>query len=213
MINQLFWDFDGTLFNTYPKMVQAFKQALTDLNIDEVEIDEHDIYLTMRQHDVGTAIRKSAAFYGINEASLRRLNKKHQTKLVAAAQPFADVNEVLKLAKQLGGDNYLLTHRDDQAKALLEQFKLTQYFSDYVTSDLNLPRKPDPKSINYLIQKHHVDRKAAMMIGDRKLDIAAGHNANIAACLFDPDGIIGDSGNPDIRITAMADLISWLTKH
>ncbi|WP_279384026.1 HAD hydrolase-like protein [Lentilactobacillus kisonensis] len=76
MINQLFWDFDGTLFNTYPKMVQAFKHALIDLNIDEVEIDEHDIYLTMRQHDVGTAIRKAAAFYGIAESQLRSLNKK-----------------------------------------------------------------------------------------------------------------------------------------
>ena len=57
MINQLFWDFDGTLFDTYPKMVAAFMQALSDLGIDDVEIDEHQIYETMRQHDV-RALRK-----------------------------------------------------------------------------------------------------------------------------------------------------------
>lgn len=212
MINQLFWDFDGTLFNTYPKMVQAFKHALIDLDIDEVEIDEHDIYLTMRQHDVGTAIRKSAAFYGIDEKTLRTLNKRYQTELVSSAEPFSGAKAVLALAEQLGGHNYLLTHRDNQAKALLAQFDLEQHFTDYVTSNQKFPRKPNPESINYLITKNNVDRKKAIMIGDRKLDVAAGHNANIASCLFDPDGIIGDSGNPDIRITALSDLIPWLSK-
>lgn len=67
MINQLFWDFDGTLFDTYPKMVTAFAQALGDLEIDDVEIDKVQIYTIMRQHDVGTAIRKFSAFYGIDE--------------------------------------------------------------------------------------------------------------------------------------------------
>ncbi len=49
-------------------MVEAFMQALRDLGVDDVEIDQNQIYVTMRQHDVGTAIRKVfSAFYGIDE--------------------------------------------------------------------------------------------------------------------------------------------------
>ncbi|MCH4163206.1 MAG: HAD-IA family hydrolase [Lentilactobacillus diolivorans] len=212
MINQLFWDFDGTLFNTYPMMVQAFIKALGDLNVDEIEIDEHDIYTTMRQHDVGTAIRKYSAFYSIDETTLRKLNRRYQVEMVTDAKPFPGVTKVFELVKQLHGDNYLLTHRDNQAKTLLKKFDLEKYFTDYVTSNQKLPRKPQPDSINWLADRNHVDRTKAIMIGDRKLDVAAGHNANIAACLFDPDGIIVDSGNPEIKINALVELIPWLSK-
>ncbi len=213
MINQLFWDFDGTLFDTYPLMVAAFKQTLLEMEIDDVEIDEHDIYLTMRQHDVGTAVRKYAAFYHIDEATLRQLNRQHQTHLVTQAKPFKGLEAVFTLVNQLSGANYLLTHRDDQAKQLLESFNLLQYFTDFVTSVQKFPRKPNPDSINWLIEKHHVDRKKAIMIGDRKLDVQAGNNANIASCLFDPDGIITETGSPDIRITEIEELVPWLTKR
>lgn len=211
MINQLFWDFDGTLFDTYPKMVAAFVQALGDLGIDDVEIDQHQIYVIMRQHDVGTAIRKFSSFYGIEEKQLRKLNKKYQTELVEDALPFPGAKEILELAISMNGRNFLLTHRDDQAKSMLKKFDLLEDFSDFVTSDQNFPRKPKPDSINWLIKSNEVDRKKAIMIGDRKLDVAAGHNANIASCLFDPDGIIVDSGNPEIRVTEINELVPWLT--
>lgn len=213
MINQLFWDFDGTLFNTYPMMVQAFKQALLEMDIDKIEIDEHEIYLTMRQHDVSTAIRRFAAFYGIDEATLRKLNKRYQVKLVEDAQPFKGVFEVLDFVKGMPGNHYLLTHRDNQAKSLLKKFNLLTYFTDFVTSNQNFPRKPQPDSINWLIDKHHINRQNAIMIGDRKLDVQAGNNANIASCLFDPDGTIVEEGNPDIKITEIDELIPWLQKR
>ncbi|KRM11614.1 HAD-IA family hydrolase [Lentilactobacillus farraginis] len=213
MINQLFWDFDGTLFDTYPMMIAAFKRALLKMAIDEVAIDEHDIYVTMRQHDVGTAIQKAAAFYGIDEQTLRRLNKKYQVEMVEAAKPFDGVAEVLAFVKKMSGSHYLLTHRDNQAKRLLQKFDLLKYFSDFVTSDQEFPRKPNPASINWLIEKNHVDRSSAIMIGDRKLDVQAGNHANVASCLFDPDGLIVETGNPDIKITEVKELIPWLSKR
>lgn len=39
-----FWDFDGTLFDTYPIMVQAFMQALLKQHVSEYELDEVEIY-------------------------------------------------------------------------------------------------------------------------------------------------------------------------
>lgn len=58
-----FWDFDGTIFDTYPIMVQAFMLALTQQRVSEIELDEQDIYETMRQHSLGTAVQKFSAHF------------------------------------------------------------------------------------------------------------------------------------------------------
>ncbi|WP_252893536.1 hypothetical protein [Lentilactobacillus senioris] len=49
-------------------------------------------------------------------------------------------------------------------------------------------------------------------MGDRELDVLAGHNANIASSLFDPDGLIVQTGDPEIRVAAMPELKLWLAK-
>ena len=35
MIRDIIWDFDGTLFDTYPWIVDSFRKALKDKGIDE----------------------------------------------------------------------------------------------------------------------------------------------------------------------------------
>ncbi|MGF7436564.1 HAD-IA family hydrolase [Lentilactobacillus senioris] len=212
MINQLFWDFDGTLFDTYPAMVRAFHLTLMDLNVDEVEIDDHSIYTTMRQQSLGTAFDQYGAEFGLNLDQLKTTYYRHEVQEVAGAKPIAGVTEILQQAIDNGGANYLLTHRNDQAKQLLADNGFKNQFVDAVTADMPFPRKPKPDSLNYLIDKHNVDRKAAMMIGDRELDVLAGHNANIASSLFDPDGLIVQTGDPEIRVAAMPELNLWLAK-
>ncbi|WP_283678715.1 HAD-IA family hydrolase [Lentilactobacillus sp. Marseille-Q4993] len=210
MINYLFWDFDGTVMDTYPAMVAAFKQALMDLGIDDVEIDEHDIYKIMRQHSVGAALDKFSAFYRLSHDSLAKLNGKYQTMNVTDSKPFAGVEGVLKFAVENGGKNFLLTHRDDQSKELLAESGLLEYFSDFVTSANDFPRKPKPDSLNYLIEKNNVSRNHAAMIGDRSLDIEAGHNANIEGYLFDPDRTIVTTGSTEYRTPSMTELRDYL---
>ncbi|MEI2428579.1 HAD hydrolase-like protein, partial [Priestia megaterium] len=34
----ILWDFDGTIFDTYPTIVKAFKELLTDQTISEDDI-------------------------------------------------------------------------------------------------------------------------------------------------------------------------------
>jgi len=210
MIKNLIWDFDGTLFDTYPQMVQAFAKALNDLGIDSVEIDEHEIYVVMRQHSVGSALKKYASFYGVDETKLAEINKKYQDQMVMAAKPFSGVNELLDLALNNDGGNFLLTHRDEQAKDLLAKFDLLDKFSGFVTSADKFPRKPKPDSLNWLKKTYDLSNDQTMMIGDRQLDVEAGNNANVFTALFDLDRTILHTGNPDIRVTALSELLDYL---
>lgn len=102
----------------------------------------------------------------------------------------------------------MLTHRNESAKEILKRDGLLEYFKDFVTADDNFKRKPDPESLDYLLDKHQIDRKTAVMVGDRTLDVDAGHNAGIAGILFDPDGLIkADSCRPEQQIKTLKELI------
>ena len=45
------------------------------------------------------------------------------------------------------------------------------------------------------------------MVGDRTLDIEAGHNAGMAGILFDPDDLIEDC-EPDLRVTNLLAMLA-----
>ena len=54
-----FWDFDGTLYNSYPGMVRAFVETL---KTQEIELDSTEVYKIMRE----ASVRKAFKLYGKN---------------------------------------------------------------------------------------------------------------------------------------------------
>ena len=79
-----------------------------------------------------------------------------------------------------------------------------------MTSLDGFPAKPAPDALNFLIQKHGLDRAQCVMLGDRDIDLDAGKNAGIACALFDPEGFYPDYDTP-WRFSDMAALRRALT--
>ncbi|WP_054726514.1 HAD-IA family hydrolase [Paucilactobacillus hokkaidonensis] len=123
-------------------------------------------------------------------------------------QLFEGVRNALQQVVQNGGQNYLLTHRNNSAMEFITQDGIKSLFTDFITAEQPFPRKPNPTSLNYLIDKHKVDRETAVMVGDRNLDIDAGHNAGIAGILFDPDDLIEVTSNPEIKIHSITEILN-----
>ena len=87
-----------------------------------------------------------------------------------------------------GGNNYLYTHRDRVAVRYLEIYGLRDLFADAVTREHGFPHKPAPDAIDYLVDKHGLDKDDCLMLGDRLIDIGSGVNAGVRTCLFDEFG-------------------------
>ncbi|WP_191981017.1 HAD-IA family hydrolase [Levilactobacillus bambusae] len=208
--SQIFWDFDGTIMNTYPSMVEAVVKALTQMGISEFEIDDGEIYEAMRQSDLETALTQASAMYNLDKAALKDRYEANEKSMVKTAKPFLGVPEILQFVVDNGGRNFLLTHRDQSALKGLEAERLASFFTGTVTKDQPFPRKPNPASLESLMTTYVVDKDAAMMVGDRNLDVEAGHNAGIAGALFDPDHLIRVYSNPEIRVSQMPELEEWL---
>lgn len=176
-IKNYIWDFDGTLFNTYPVMLIALQQAITKHGI------EYDCDLARFIKE--KSIREFADQYGTQTF----LDDYHQieSELQQAPTYYPEIPMILKTIVKRGGQHFVVSHRDDKTYAYLGE--LNSLFTEIITSDHHFARKPNPESLRYLIDKYHLEPDQTAMIGDRPLDILAGQHAGIKTILFDEANI------------------------
>jgi len=207
-----FWDFDGTLVDTYPGMVRAFSAALIASGVNDFEIDQGAIMQAMRQHSFGTALQQFCAEYQLDQHRVKRLYDLKMPAEFPTAPAFKGLADILTWITDQGGRNFLLTHRDHAAIERLTALDVWSTFSGAVTKDDDFPRKPDPASLLSLCKQYAVDRQRAVMIGDRNLDIQAAQRAGMAGILFDPDHRISLDSQPVVRVTQLPELQAWLAE-
>ncbi|MEO1770856.1 HAD-IA family hydrolase [Candidatus Enterococcus ferrettii] len=175
------WDFDGTLYDTYPVMMDALMQALQDF---KVEAERHQVYEMIKAESIRYLIEQQ----NLPEDSFNRVFHQYENQILKDSFPFSDAKQTLENLKLRGGRHFIVTHRTVEATwKLLKRDFLDNLIEDIIGSDSGYPRKPDPTSLNALIKNYGLDRKETIMIGDRKLDIEAGENAQIATCFYNRD--------------------------
>ncbi len=180
MYKHIIWDFDGTLFDTYPVMAQSFHKALKEIGIDESA--EHIMDLMKVSGACLMAYCQNR--YSIDERLKQNYDRLRKDAEMELAKPFPGIKNVCDRISSTGGKNYIYTHRGRSAIELLKKFDLINYFSDFVTKESNFKRKPHPEALLYLIEKNNIPKELALMIGDRDIDLQAGRNAGIHTCYF-----------------------------
>ena len=180
----LIWDFDGMLFNTYPRMATAFQQALNDLGVNA---SYEDVMVRIKR-SVGRAAGDYAARFGLDRAALvERYQLREHAMPPETMIPYEGMGYLLQDAASAGCRHYLYTHRDSTAIEALERYGLQKLFSGMVTAMDHFPAKPAPDALISILTKYELDPKVSLMLGDRDIDIKAAQNAGISGCLFDPE--------------------------
>lgn len=202
MFLQFIWDFDGTLFHTYDGMLLAFKMVLMDDGINEPDED----ILKRLKTTLGEALEFYSKKFNLDkncmEAKFREYEEKYGYEHMV---PFEGLEKILKYIKEIGGNNFIYTHRNSICNKLIEKYSLTGYFTEIVTKEYGLGRKPDPKGFNYIINKYNLKRADTLAVGDRDLDLLAGKNSGTSTCLFLSKGS-SYSSNADYVIHSLSDL-------
>ena len=188
-----FWDYDGTLYDTYPRITRAVVKTLRDFGIPAGEAEVHDL--------VKRSLGHAWAFYckdrGIDNDTFMACYRTHaDVEGMESMRPYPGIPEMLRAIVDKGGKNYLYTHRGLNAWEFLKNDGLDGLFCDGVTNKDGFPAKPAPDALNYLAEKHHLDKRQCIMMGDRDIDLDAGKNAGMACALFDPENFYPDYDTP-----------------
>ena len=189
-IRYAFWDFDGTLLDSYPAMVRSFVAAAADYGV-AVPADRA---LSLMKENLRHCCEVIGGENGISADALVAAFRRHeQDELKRGLPPVEGIPETLEVLHRRGVTHYVATHRDLQCRELLEKAGLAHYFAGYVTQEDALPRKPAPDMLLHLMHKHGLDPAQCVMIGDRPLDTESGINAGILSVLMDPEGRFPDA--------------------
>lgn len=181
-----FWDFDGTLFNTYPRICRAFQKSLADAGIfEEIEVIHPQLKITLE-----TAAKHFASLHPsvTPQALLDGYHLHSEEEDISTFIPFPGMKDFLHSVISTGGHNYLYTHRGNSVFGVLDHYDITGLFTDIVTSLDGFPSKPAPDALLFLMKKHSLNPSECVMVGDREIDLAAGLNAGMNAICLDPDG-------------------------
>ena len=205
-VRHLFWDFDGTLYDSYPNVTHAFLCTLDELGCSALVTPREA--LSLLKVSEFSAAQHCAGMAGMDAARVMEVFARYHARESAFA-PYAGLGECLRTLHAAGVRHYLYTHRDRRAVEQLEQDGLWSLFSDGVTSEDGFPHKPAPDALRCLLARNAIDPTEAAMVGDRDIDIEAGNNAGIRGVLFDPDGFYPGL-RADLRAGSMAELTRLL---
>lgn len=186
MITEFIWDFDGMLFDTYPHTTAALCEYFRRHGRI---IDENEAFDKLK-----ISIREAFRYFGLPDEGEKEFYEiEDDLDFLPRGVPYEGIPEILRYITGNGGRNYLYTHRDKVAIQYLDLYGLTPLFTDFVTREMDFPFKPSPDALNYLIEKHSLDKDCCLMIGDRAIDCGSGLNAGTRALLFDEFRTLEDS--------------------
>ena len=188
-----FWDYDGTLYDTYPRITRAIIKTMQAYGVDA----DYDVLYPLLKKKFRCAWAAFLEPLGIPyEDFMDTYHRFSELETGDTMQLYPGAREMLEAVVKNGGKNYLYTHRGQSAFGYLERDGLTELFTDCITSQHNFHSKPAPDALDYLAQKHGLDKRECIMIGDRAIDLDAGKNAGMGCALFDPEGYYPDYETP-----------------
>ncbi|WP_079911823.1 HAD-IA family hydrolase [Paenibacillus sp. 32352] len=162
----ILWDFDGTLFDTYPVYTEIMYEVMEE-RVSKEEILNH----------LKLSFSHTIKQFGLGEQQLNRIFTKERDLHPSHMKPFPFVEAILKLAEV----NVIMTHKPRiEVLPILEYYGWMHYFAEIVAGGDGYPSKPNPESYKYLHDKYKLD----LVIGDREIDILPGRHIGLRTCLF-----------------------------
>lgn len=202
------FDLDGTLGNTLPVCISAFREAIEPYA--GRAISDAEIIATFGPTEEGT-VRALAPdnFTECLEDYLRHYTAHHET----CPAPFEGITELLLELQQVGVRLGLVTGKGHRSTEIsLRRFSMDTLFEFIETGSPHGPRKAG--GIRQIVAKWGMEPANVVYVGDAPSDIHAAHEAGTAvvaaAWAETADAEILASLHPDALLTSVAALREYL---
>jgi len=173
----IFYDLDGTLVRTAEAITYAannilkhFERAPLSYEVIRKFVGKGLYYLVAQclQTEEPKVLEQGAEIY-------RTYYRDHMMDHAKLYEGVLDILNFFQAKVQIVITNKPNPYSDDMLKGL----KVRDYFEEVIPGNAEYPRKPNPSSIQALIENHELAQEQAIMIGDSCVDIETANNACI----------------------------------
>ena len=192
------WDLDGTLLDSYEAILSGIEETFGQFSIpyDKEKVREFILKYSVQDLLVWVAEERKLDVEVLNQVRSQSLAEKNaQVVLMPGAR------DMLAWADQVGIQQFVYTHKGDNAFTILRDLGLESYFTEILTSQSGFARKPSPEAATYLLDKYQLDPEKTYYIGDRTLDVEFAQNSGIQSINFLESSFEGNH-----RIQELADI-------
>ncbi|MBO4108416.1 HAD-IA family hydrolase [Streptococcus suis] len=180
------WDLDGTLLDSYEAILAGIQETYEQYKLP---FDREEVKQFILRYSVKDLLVRDADKYGLDSDELNRVRatslKEKNTKIPL----MAGAREILDWTAEKGIQNFVYTHKSDNAFQVLEDLGVRHHFTEILTSDSGFARKPSPEALLFLIEKYGLDKENTHYIGDRMLDVETAINAGIQSINLQIEGV------------------------
>ena len=199
------WDLDGTLLDSYEAILSGIEETYAQFSIP---FDKEKVRAFILKYSVQDLLVQVAEERGLDVDRLNQVRAQSLAEKNAQVILTPGAREVLAWANQQGIQQFVYTHKGDNALTILRDLGLDVYFTEILTSQSGFARKPSPEAATYLISKYHLKPDRTFYIGDRTLDIDFAQNSGIQSINF-----LGASVDCNHQISCLADIFSLFMKE
>ena len=192
------WDLDGTLLDSYEAILSGIEETFGQFSIPYDKEKVRDFILKYSVQDLLVQVSEERKLDAevLNQVRAQSLAEKNaQVVLMSGAR------EVLEWAYEVGIQQFVYTHKGNNAFTILRDLGLESYFTKILTSQSGFSRKPSPEAATYLLDKYQLDPEKTYYIGDRTLDVEFAQNSGFQSINF-----LESSYEGNHRIQALANI-------
>ena len=175
------WDLDGTLLDSYDAILAGLEEtyATYQLLFDRASIKDFIL-----KHSVQDLLVAVAEEYHLDVTDLNHRRAESLAEKNAQVLLMAGVRDVLVWGQEAGIEQFVYTHKGENAFVILRDLGLESFFTEILTSQSGFARKPNPEAAIYLMKKYGLHPEKIYYIGDRSLDIDFARNSQIQSINF-----------------------------
>ena len=184
--------------DSYEAILSGIEETFAQFSIsyDKEQVREFILKFSVQDLLVQAAEERKLDVEVLNQVRAQSLAEKNaQVVLMPGAR------DVLVWAEESGIQQFVYTHKGDNALTILRDLGLESYFTEILTSQSGFARKPSSEAATYLLDKYQLNSEKTYYIGDRTLDVEFAQNSGIQSLNFLESTYEGNH-----RIQALADI-------
>ena len=205
-IDNIFFDFDGTLCESAEDIRAAWRSAFADLKLDVPDFE--------RIYRVGPPTEVSARTFcpDADDREIRRLCEVYwgyyYNSSYPNSHPYPGVDAMLERLTAAGKKLFLATNKNEiPLRRLIEKFHWEQTFEALLTHSMMPPGAGKSYLLRLALDEHALDPRRTAIVGDTALDVVAGKAVGITTI-----GATYGYGSVDELVSAGADVLVSLAE-